>query len=299
VLATEDLICEIAAISGISTNFSSGDYGDFSVFGIPPTVSAPADSPHATAVGGVSLALTSTNAIAWQSGWGTNETLLDDEGLIFDPPLAFGFNFGAGGGPSAIFAKPSFQSGLPGSARQLPDVSWLADPFTGGVIFLSVQGETPAWYAFGGTSLACPMFSALWAIANEEAGAPLGQAAAYVYSLPSEAIFDVVPLGSTHNVTATIKDSSTVTHTYNASQVMGGATPAKFYSGLWNVNYYSDLVYAISFGTDCALLPAKDNDGTPCNTPGALQTAVGWDNVTGVGTPNAQAFADAFKPASR
>jgi hypothetical protein len=25
---------------------------------------------------------------------------------------------------------------------------------------------------------------------------------------------------------------------------------------------------------------------------------VGWDNVTGVGTPNAQAFADSFNPAN-
>jgi len=295
VLATEDLISEIAAISGISTNFSSGDDGDFTAFGIPATVSAPADSPHATAIGGVSLALTSTNAIAWQAGWGTDETLLNDEGTLFDPPLAFGFHFGSGGGASGFFSKPSFQSGLPGSARLLPDISWLADPFTGAVIFLSEQGETPAWYAFGGTSLAAPMFSGLWALANEEAGTPLGQAAAYVYTLPSETIFDIVPLGSTHNVTATIKQSSTVTDTYTASEVMGGATPAAFYTGLWNVNYFSDLVYVISFGTDCALLPATDFDGTPCNTPQALQTAVGWDNVTGVGTPNAQAFADAFK----
>ncbi len=295
VLSTENLISEIAATLGISTNFSSGDDGDFTAFGIPATVSAPADSQYATGVGGVSLALTSTNAIAWQAGWGTDETLLNDEGTLFDPPLAFGFNFGSGGGPSGFFSKPSFQSGLPGSARLLPDISWLADPFTGAVIFLSEQGVTPAWYAFGGTSLAAPMFSGLWAIANEEAGVPLGQAAAYVYTLPSEAILDVVPLGSTHNVTATIKESSTVTNTYTASEVMGGATPAAFYTGLWNVNYFSDLVYAISFGTDCALLPATDFDGTPCNTPQALQTAVGWDNVTGVGTPNAQAFADAFK----
>jgi subtilase family serine protease len=295
VLSTENLISEIAATLGISTNFSTGDDGDFSAFGIPATVSAPADSPYATGVGGVSLALTSTNAIAWQAGWGTDETLLNDEGTLFDPPLAFGFNFGTGGGASGFFSKPSFQSGLPGSARLLPDISWLADPFTGAVIFLSNQGETPTWYAYGGTSLAAPMFSGLWALANEEAGVPLGQAAAYVYSLPSEAIFDIVPLGSTHNVTATIKESSTVTNTYTASEVMGGATPAMFYTGLWNVNYFSDLVYAISFGTDCSLLPSTDNDGTSCNTPQALQTAVGWDDVTGVGTPNGQTFADAFK----
>jgi subtilase family serine protease len=65
-LDTENLISEIAAISGISTNFSSGDDGDFTVRGIPATVNAPADSPWATAVGGVTLALNSDNSIAWQ-----------------------------------------------------------------------------------------------------------------------------------------------------------------------------------------------------------------------------------------
>ena len=54
-LATENLINQIAAIAGISANFSSGDNGDFTVFGIPATVSAPADSPWATAVGGGQL----------------------------------------------------------------------------------------------------------------------------------------------------------------------------------------------------------------------------------------------------
>ena len=56
VLDTENLLAEIAAILGISTNFSSGDTGDYTLDGIPATVSAPADSPWATAVGGVTLA---------------------------------------------------------------------------------------------------------------------------------------------------------------------------------------------------------------------------------------------------
>jgi len=43
-------------------------------------------------------------------------------------------------------------------------------------------------------------------------------------------------------------------------------------------------------------LPSTDFDGNSCNTPSALHTKVGWDNVTGVGTPNGQAFADAFAP---
>ena len=70
-LDTENLISEIAALSGISTNFSSGDYGDY----VPAlqsgaTVSAPADSPWATGVGGVSLALNADDSIAWQTGSG-------------------------------------------------------------------------------------------------------------------------------------------------------------------------------------------------------------------------------------
>jgi hypothetical protein len=54
----------------------------------------------------------------------------------------------------------------------------------------------------------------------------------------------------------------------------------------------------ISFGTDCATLPAADFDGTPCTSSSSLHTKVGWDNVTGMGTPNGQAFADAFKPSA-
>jgi hypothetical protein len=56
------------------------------------------------------------------------------------------------------------------------------------------------------------MFSGLWAIANQEAQfnnkPPLGQAAPYLYSLPSSAIYDIVPVTSKNNVTATIKDAN-------------------------------------------------------------------------------------------
>jgi subtilase family serine protease len=309
-LDTENLISEIAAISGISTNFSSGDDGDYSAFGIPASVSAPADSPWATAVGGVSVALNSSNQIAWQAGWGNNEALLTEAGEIFDPPLAFGFYAGAGGGPSncavqnssfdclAGFPKPAFQSGLPGKYRQVPDISWIADPFTGVAILISVPGSLPeqVWQVYGGTSVACPMFSGLWAIANEEAGVPLGQAAQYLYTLPAGTITDVVPAGSSSNVTASIQES-TGTNNYTASEVLGGATPGKFVSAIWDYPFDEDTTLVISFGTDCTTLPSTDFDGTSCNTPAALHTNVGWDNITGVGTPNGQAFADSFAPA--
>ena len=311
VLETENLISETAAIAGISTNFSSGDSGDYTFDGIPATVNAPADSPWATAVGGVTLALNSDNSIAWQAGWGNNEVLLTEEGTIFDPPLSFGFIGGSGGGPSNCvtadsngncldgFAKPWFQSGLPGKYRQVPDIAWPADPFTGAVIAISVPTQVPAleWQVWGGTSLAAPMFSGLWAIANQEAGVPLGQAAPYLYSLPAGAVTDIVPMVSPHNLSASIKESASVTTPYTPNAVLGGdAVPGKFISALWDYAQEQDTSLVISFGMDCSGEGPADFFGTLCDDPASLHTKPGWDNVTGVGSPNAKAFADAFAP---
>ena len=317
ILDTENLISEIGAISGVSTNFSSGDSGDFSFDFIPQTVSAPADSPWATAVGGVTLALNADNSIAWQAGWGNNETLLAETAFVADPPSseAFGFIGGSGGGPSncasqsvdpntgeitclAGFPKPSYQKNLQGKYRQLPDVSWVADPYTGVVIAISIPGQVPSlvWQVWGGTSVAAPMFTGLWAIANQEAGAPLGAAAPYMYSLPAGAIFDIVPVGSKTNVTGSIVDASGTT-AYNANAILGGFAPGKFVSALWDYPALQYTSLVISFGTDCGTAYGFGFI-TQCNQSTALHTKQGWDNVTGVGTPNAQVFADSFHPAA-
>src|SRR3984893_13061281 len=299
-LETENLISEIGAAAGISFNFASGDSGTFALTDgvFLPTVSAPADSPWSTAVGGVTLALNFDNSIAWQAGWGNNGSLVAKDGTVYDPPLA-GFFFASGGGPSNCvtkhtqfrrpictggFPKPPYQQLLvPGKYRQLPDVSWLADPFTGAVILISIPGQSPeqVWQVVGGTSLATPMFSGLWAIANQEAlaggGTELGQAAPYLYSLPAGTVSDIVPVTSKTNVTGSIQDSNGTTQ-YSAAQ-LANATPTehRFVSALWDVYPGVATSAVISFGTD----------------PG-LDTARGWDNMTGVGTPNAQAFADFF-----
>src|ERR1700732_2394670 len=104
VLATENMINEIAAVSGISANFSSGDAGDYTIDFIPATVIAPADSPWSTAVGGVTLALNSDNSIAWQAGWGNNVNVVAAEGIVAYPPVGE-FYAGSGGGPSNCVTK--------------------------------------------------------------------------------------------------------------------------------------------------------------------------------------------------
>jgi subtilase family serine protease len=285
-LSKENLISEIAAVLGIATNFASGDSATYLTDHIPLTVSVPADLPYATGVGGVSLALNSDNSIAFQTGWESQVSVLVDAGVIYDPPRPlnfYGFDGGAGGGPSAFFAKPPFQKGVPGKYRQVPDVSWLADPFTGGVVLISEPTQLPEqiWYAVGGTSLSTPMFSALWAIANQEAGTALGQAAPYLYSMPSTTITDIVPYLPGHDVTAVIQDSSTVTHSYNPSETLEVVEPlfGEFYSAIWDDPAAENTALTVSFGQNYY-----------------LKVGVGWDDVTGVGTPNAQAFADWFAP---
>ena len=284
-LITEDLIAETAAVLGISENFSTGDQGDFT-FDYPEyytaSVSAPASSPYATGVGGISLALTPESGIAAQIGWGTNLNLVADQGQVADPPSddAF-FDFGSGGGESGFFAKPYFQSKLPGQGRQLPDISWLADPYTGAYIAISENFVTPEleYESIGGTSLACPMFSALWAIANQAAGQPLGQAAPYLYSLPKNAITDILPLPETVGVTGVVTDSSGKT-SYSALDLAAPVeNTSHFASALWDYPLYQDTAYLITFGTDSGLTVTK-----------------GWDNVTGMGVPNPVAFVNAFKP---
>jgi subtilase family serine protease len=285
-LEETNLLNEIAAALGIAVNFSSGDDGDYTEYGIPPTVEFPASSQYVTAVGGISLALNSSNAIVWQAGWGNNTSVLDSSGLVSDPPQG-SFFAGSGGGPSAFFSKPSFQKNLPGTARLLPDISWLADPNTG-VVLAETEGLTgfgaeaayPSlqWFPIGGTSVSCPMFSALWAIANQEAGKSLGQAARYVYSMPSSTISDIVPVGSSNDVTGTVTDMNG-TQSYSAAELaqpLDGTTV--FYDAFVNVPLNQGQVVLITFGTDTN-----------------LKTAPGWDDVTGMGVPKPKAFADYFK----
>lgn len=278
-------ILEMAAAQGIDVNFSTGDFGDNSpVLGFA-TVQFPASSPFATGIGGTSLALNTDNSIDFQTGWGTNLTEIADTVSLGSPPVVpplkvlgsgynpgffLGFQFGAGGGASGVFPRPSFQSSLsaPGNTRLLPDISWLADPYTGVEIIITDPAVGQVVEVVGGTSLACPMFSALMAIASEKAGHGLGQAAQLVYSLPAGAITDVTAFSSPTDVTGVI-DSVPISADALASP-LGNTT--SYFSALYN-SPFSTRWFVITFGTDTS-----------------LTTGPGWDNVTGVGTPNGLSF---------
>ena len=231
----------------------------------------------------MSVALDSHKHIAWQTSWGSELTEIVDTVALGSPPLDVpnneGFDAGGTGGLSDTYPKPFWQSGVPGNRRGTPDISWVADPFTGVEIISSVDntGQHFGIEVVGGTSVACPMFSALWGIATQRAHHLLGQAAPRLYRLSpgSGAITDIVNFTSPNNVTGTIQDAGG-TNNIRASELAGPLNnQPQFVSALYN-SPHSTRWFVIMFGVDST-----------------LQTGPGWDQATGLGTPNGWNFVQA------
>ncbi len=277
-LTSWDEVCELGALEGISVNFATGDNGDLFADEGLIDVPVPADSPYATAVGGTSVAFSPADGSIVQTGWGTNITKLGTKTTVLDPPLVEGFLFGAGGGVSTVFELPSYEASLQGTGREVPDVSAIADPYTGVEIIQTIGGST-SYEAIGGTSLATPVFSAEWALLDQLVGAPLGQAAPYVALLAgTAAINDVVaPAFPSLSVYGGIYDSKGVT-LYTAADLIQPETDTGFLGTLYH-GPSSGSHYDLSFGTDSS-----------------LPVLPGWDPVTGWGTLNMSVIFTAAVP---
>jgi len=149
---------------------SSGDTGAISDQGPPKQVSLPASDPLVLGVGGTALdASYRTGAYHGEMAWN------QDTGV-------------SAGGFSSLFRRPSYQDDIPGTGamRGVPDVAANADSttamaltFTGGVLI-------PAQ----GTSAATPLWAAVIALADQEAGRHLG--------LVNPAIYRIARSGAYH-----------------------------------------------------------------------------------------------------
>jgi outer membrane protein assembly factor BamB len=149
---------------------ASGDYGH--------PGSYPAYNPHVIAVGGTTLNLAADGSVMSELAWSDS-----------------------GGGTSWVEPEPAYQQQVTsGSGRQMPDVSFDADPATGVAVYdgSNYQGQT-GWFQVGGTSVGAPSWSAILADADQlraAAGrAPL-TAAGYaaqlaIYDLPAGALAEI------------------------------------------------------------------------------------------------------------
>jgi subtilase family serine protease len=278
---------ELGAAAGVSFQFSSGDGGDEGLGTPDGAVSVPSNSPYATAVGGTSILNNPYGTGQIVTGWGNDYVYLYALGV--EDPLEGYFSGGAGGGESDFYPRPTWQHKISfaGTGRLVPDVAALADPYTGFPVVLTENGGQYG-YIYGGTSLASPVFTAIWAVADQYNGEALGQAAPALAKLTSTEINDVVPptaAEDSHDVTGKIKDK-TGTHTYTRTTLFNDAnyvdssgklslyTQGAFLSAIWPDQFASDeYVGDLSFGTDSS-----------------LTVRGGWDDVTGWGEPNGMAF---------
>lgn len=108
-----------------------------------------ASLPEMTSVGGTTLSTDMQGR--WMQEWGW-----------IDPPLSQG----SSGGVSRLFTRPEFQRGLradrDSDSRLVPDVSAVADPFTGVQIVVDQNLQIG-----GGTSQAAPIWAGLTALMNQ------------------------------------------------------------------------------------------------------------------------------------
>jgi subtilase family serine protease len=271
--AFEDVL-KVAAAEGISFQFSSGDGGDEGVGSPVGSAGVPSVAPHATAVGGTAILNRTDKAGTVSVGWGdVGGIVANSSGPILMPKLAF--LGGGGGGQSVFWPKPSWQAALPGNFRQTPDISALSDPYTGVPIVVTAGGKQQLSIGVGGTSLGSPIFTAIWAIANQKAGHALGQAAPTIAGLTS-GVTDVVPQTSPHDVSGSILTAQG-TIDYSTDALFGAFVPdSQPYLATVSNQPGRDAAIVFSFSLDSS-----------------LNVTTGWDNATGYGTPDGLAFINA------
>jgi len=127
-----------------------------------------ASLPEMTDVGGTRLSTAADGSWLGEQSW-------------FDPPITQG----TGGGTSALFRRPRWQSALAPAApdrRLTPDIAALADPFTGmRIVFNGRQ------VVGGGTSLSAPLWAGMAAVMNQylvdNGGQPIGDLNPLLYEI--------------------------------------------------------------------------------------------------------------------
>jgi pseudomonalisin len=175
-MAADDQLFALGVAQGQTFSISTGDSGSNECSKKPTgtTPSYPASSPYVIAVSGTSV--TTGTSGSWVS-----ETLWS----------------GAGGSPSTVEPKPSWQTQGGGTTRDVADVAFDADPNSGAIII--VNGSNAQ---YGGTSLAAPLFAATWA-RMLAAHPTLGFAGPHLYTVSTASYHDVTS-GSNGGETATV-----------------------------------------------------------------------------------------------
>ena len=154
----------VTVVAGSGDDGAISDLGRFGSYAPVKEVSLPASDPLVLAAGGTSLTANHvTGAYLSETAWNTL------------PVLSAGHSSASGGGFSHLFTRPAYQGGVPGTGamRGVPDVAADALSTTGMALEFSLPGGD-FFIGAGGTSAAAPLWAGLIALADQQAGHPLG-----------------------------------------------------------------------------------------------------------------------------
>ncbi len=274
----------MAAGTGVTVLFASGDNGDeFSTLAVNAP-DYPASSPWVTAVGGTTLEI---GFGIGEYGWSTATSALCTSLLLglsgcssstLNSWLPAAFDGGSGGGTSFHYRQPAYQVGVvplgvarrnaavTGSApmRVEPDVAMDGDPGTGLLVGLTQSfpgGHRYGQYRVGGTSLSSPLFAGVVALADQYGGRALGflNPALYAVAKSTPQVLDDVAPGP-REAQSRVDDANSV----NASGGLLFTTRIVDYQG--PETFCSDTGSCVS--QDVSVSPTK-----------------GYDDMTGLGAP--------------
>ena len=198
-MANSQTFAQLAA-AGITFLTSSGDGGsnpnppsDSNGYNSsnPLGVEYPASDPNATGVGGTTLVINSSWTVTAETAWTSG-------------------SLATGGGISAAFARPSWQtgSGLPsGNGRCVPDIAAVASANSsanlagGALLILNGQAQSEV-----GTSLSAPVWAGIAAVINQVRSnlgfKPLGLLGPWIYPLIGTDAFQDITTGSNGSYSA-------------------------------------------------------------------------------------------------
>jgi Pro-kumamolisin, activation domain/Putative Ig domain/Subtilase family len=335
-IKAEAQLWQEAAVQGQSVLAAAGDTGSAECYREDPSNGAvnqldPSTQPDVTSVGGTLIytSSSSSSSAVWTPGAPLDEAVWNDgnTGTYTAGPGA------TGGGISAVWPMPSYQtdalgslgvingvsSGMPCNApaqrvaycREVPDVSALADPAHGYVVYLNGQRATArsGWTTEGGTSAATPLWAAIMALTDALPscrGLTVGLANPELYGLASlnytQYFRDVVlasPLTGAANNDALGSTGGLypVTGGYDMATGLGVPNAAQLAAGMCALRA---PVYRVTFSPIATQvsplrrrltlkLHAVDSDGVPLTYAATgLPPGLGINQSTGVisGTPS-------------
>ncbi|MFL6075105.1 MAG: protease pro-enzyme activation domain-containing protein [Mycobacteriales bacterium] len=249
-----------AAAEGIGMNFSSGDDGDDATVtdNGKPAVDLPASDPLVTAVGGTSIGIGRWNDYQYEVGWATGKSTLTNG--AWDPAPPGVFWGGGGGGTSSLWNEPWYQRGIVpdriatrngGHKRAVPDVAMDGDPNTGFLVGETQTFPDGAYYDE-------------YRIGGTSLSSPLfagvlalaDQASGHSHGFANPAIYSLAGLPVLHDVSDRSVHAEARVDYANSVDASGGLV-----TSLRTLQY-----------------------------PQSINVARGYDDMTGVGTPNGFGF---------